>query len=325
MNRIEKLQCLYTLIVVNNELKHFLNNSGWDNSNIQWFSADWSPRDYARLTKDAGTSAILLKSPPDHSPDSMIGHQIGKWVLMNHHFKSLGLNVPTILAQDLQIGFVLMDDFGNETIADKGMQAYLKATDILITMRDHPDALNNKNLIRYEDTHVYKALRFYPQYVLKDATKTDDWFAAWDAVHHNLPLCPRALTHIDYAAQNLMWLGGEMGIIDFQAACNGPFVYDIVNLLEDIRRDIPDDIKQTCKQRYCELLDDTDKTAFDAWYPVITAQFYARILGQIQFLAQEKGRSDLMQYHDDLFKKWEKLLLLPELNPILRLIKENND
>lgn len=318
----------------------FLKDTDWATATIDWFSADWSPRDYARLTRPNRETAILLKSPPDDSPDSLIGHQIGKWAEMNRHFAALGLNVPAILKEDLQGGFILMQDFGNETIADKGIQAYLQATDILITMRDHPKAMND-GLIKYEDTHVYQALRFYPEYIIHSSLRrrpqsldsglrqsdelVKEWFTAWKQVEESLSPCPRALTHIDYAAQNLMWNEGEIGIIDFQAACNGPFVYDIVNLLEDIRRDIPNDIKTACKERYCEGLSPEDKAAFDVWYPVITAQFYARILGQIRFLSQEKGREDLMQYYDGLFTKWENLLRLPELGPILRVIKDSHD
>jgi aminoglycoside/choline kinase family phosphotransferase len=249
----------------------------------------------------------------------MVGHMIGEWSRVNRHFKSLGLNVPTILAQDLSAGFILMDDFGNETIADKGMDAYLKAVDVLITMRDHPQALNFP-LKKYEDTHVYKALRFYPQYILGDESLTDAWFTAWKTVEESLPPCPRALTHIDFAAMNLMWVNGiDIGIIDFQAACDGPFVYDIVNLLEDIRRDIPQDIKDACIKRYKENLSLEYQDLFDAWYPVITAQFQSRVLGQIQFLSQTKGRDDLMAYFNPLRIKLEKTLQHNVLSPILRM------
>jgi aminoglycoside/choline kinase family phosphotransferase len=285
------------------KLQTFLQQTGWDKANISWFSADWSVRSYARLEKNNGQSAILLKSPPDDSPDAMVGHMIGPWSKINKHFKSIGLNVPTIIAEDLDSGFILMDDFGDKTIAGLGIDAYMKATDVLITMRDHPNALNI-DLINYEDTHVYQALRFFPQYVTN--TNESDWFAAWKDIENALPPCTRALTHIDYAPQNLMWVDDKIGIIDFQAACSGPFVYDIVNLLEDIRIDVPDDIKQTCKNHYCASLSPNDRDLFEMWYPVITAQFHARILGQIQYLYQEKGRDDLLRYYDPLMKRFKK-------------------
>ena len=304
------------------QLHIFLSTTDWQNAETQWFSADWSVRNYARLTNKNGDTAILLKSPPDDSPDAMIGHLITPWSTMNTHFKSIGVNVPTIIKEDLAQGLILMDDFGDDTIAGKGVDAYMKATDILITMRDHPNALNT-DLINYEDTHVYKALRFYPSYVLDKSELESTWFAAWDEVTADLPPCPRAFTHIDFAAMNLMWANNDIGVIDFQAACNSPFVYDLVNLLEDIRRDISDNTKQSCKNHYCATLSPETTAIFNAWYPVITAQFHARILGQIQYLAKDKGRDDLMQYYDDITTRLEMELQHPSLRPILRLINDN--
>ena len=299
----------------------FINKARWGHADIQWFSADWSTRNYARLIAPNGNSAILLISPPDNSPKAMIGHELGKWVKINKHFKDLKLNTPSILAEDLKTGLILMEDFGNETIANKGITSYIKATEVLINMRDAPNALDIE-LIQYEDSHVYQALRFFPQYLLKNINDTASWFTAWKEIEASLAPCPRALTHMDYHAANLMWKNEEIGIIDFQAACNGPFVYDIVNLLEDIRHSVPENIKKTCKSLYCATLSDKDKELFNHWYPIITAQFYARILGQIQYLAVEKNRQDLMKYYDFVYKTWENLLHLPQLRPILQITKE---
>ncbi len=297
------------------DIKQFLSDTPWANATIESFDADWSVRSYARVTNDNGDTAILLQSPPDDSPDAMVGHLVGEWSAMNTYFKSLGLNVPTIIKQDLSAAFILMEDFGTDTIASKGLVAYLKATDILIQMRD----ANTNGLKKYENTHVYNALRFFPQYVFSG--DEDEWFHTWHDIENALPPCPRALTHMDFAPQNLMWHNNEIGIIDFQAACDGPFVYDLVNLLEDIRIDLPDDIKQSCKDHYCAQMTPQEKAIFDQWYIVITAQFHARILGQIQYLAQAKDRDDLIQYYDPLMKRFEKEIENDLLKPVKQFIR----
>jgi aminoglycoside/choline kinase family phosphotransferase len=305
------------------EVINFLSDTDWNNATIDWFDADWSVRRYARLTKSNAETAILLQSPPDDHADALEGHMIGPWSKMNHHFKSIEVNVPTIIKEDLSNGLILMGDFGTDTIRNKGIDAYLKATDILIQMRDHSDALSIP-LIKYDDTHVYKALRFFPEFVLNDSSSTDAWFKTWKDIENALPPCPRALTHIDFAAMNLMWVNNEVGVIDFQAACDGPFVYDIVNLLEDIRIDISDDIKQACKNHYCALLSPETRMIFDQWYVVVTAQFHARILGQIQFLAKAKGRDDLMQYYDPLKQRFEKEIEDELLKPVKDFINRRD-
>ena len=293
-------------------IENFLFDTNWQNATINWFDADWSARSYARLVNKDGESAILLKSPPDNSPDAMTGHLVGEWADMNARFQSLGLNVPTIIKHDLSMAFILMDDFGNDTIAGKGLDAYLKATDILITMRDAPYG----NLKKYEDTHVYNALKFFPNYVVK--CDEIEWFSIWRDIENTLPPCPRALTHMDFAPQNLMWHNGEIGIIDFQAACDAPFVYDLVNLLEDIRIDVPDNIKQSCKDHFCAQLSPETRVILEQWYVLISAQFHARILGQIQYLAQEKDREDLMQYYNPLMKRFKKEIE----HPLLKQLKD---
>lgn len=308
---------------MNAHITNFLKDTEWHAGKIQWFGADWSIRDYARTKNPNGRTAIILKSPPDDSPDAREGNMIGEWARLNAHFKSLKLNVPDIYKMDLSEGLILMQDFGDAIIADKGLDAYLSATNILIKMRDHPNALSIA-LKKYEDTHVYKALRFYPEYVLMNA-HTAEWFDAWEDIETALPPCPRALTHIDFAAMNLMWNDGNIGIIDFQAACDAPFVYDIVNLLEDIRRDIPDATKTACINHYCAALSPETQDIFKQWYPVITAQFHARILGQIQFLKQTQGRDDLMQYYNQLMRRFEKELENDYLKPIKEYIHRHCD
>lgn len=306
---------------MNSELQQFLDQTEWSHATIAWFDADWSPRRYARLTKDNGNTAILLDSPPDDSPDSMIGHQIGPFSKVDKHLRSLTLKAPKIYAEDLNNGFIIMEDFGGKNLVDKGTDIFLKATDILITLRDHEGA-KNIDLLNYKDTHIYKALRFYPTYVLNNSNIEDDWFATWNEVENALPPCPQIFTHVDFNATNLMWTDNRVGILDFQGACFAPFVYDLVNLLDDARRDIPKNIKQSCIDHYCAALSPSDQDIFHAWYPVIKAQFHARVLGQILKLKTENGRDDLMQYYEPLTQRFEKQLQEPALAPILRFIEQ---
>ena len=57
---------------------------------------------------------------------------------------------------------------------------------------------------------------------------------------------PTSLVLRDYHVDNLMWLesrngAARCGLLDFQDARIGPVAYDLVSLLEDARRDVPDD------------------------------------------------------------------------------------
>jgi aminoglycoside/choline kinase family phosphotransferase len=79
----------------------------------------------------------------------------------------------------------------------------------------------------------------------------DDFRAAWRAV---LPLAhqvPASLLLRDYHVANLMLLPArdgirQAGLLDFQDAYRGPVTYDLVSLLEDARRDVPESCKRKC-------------------------------------------------------------------------------
>ena len=299
---------------MNDKIDCFLASTVWSSATIESFPADWSTRQYARLHKNKKT-AILLQSSKSNASNA----RIQEWSLYNKHYKNIGINVPDIIHEDLDNGYILMSDFGNETIANKGIEAYLSATQILVSMRDHSNSIDIP-LQRYEDTAVYQKLSFFPQYILNKHSAEQDYMTVWKEIEKSLPPCPRALTQLDFAAMNLMWNNGIIGVIDFQDSCDGPFVYDLVNLLEDIRLNIPQDIKKACKNKYCEDLSDQDRQAFEDWYPVMTAQFHSKVLGQIQFLRTHQGRDDLMIYYDPLLQRLRGEIHHPTLSPLKEFI-----
>lgn len=298
------------------QIAQFLGDVGWYESRAEVQSADWSSRYYIRLQKTTFTAdrterAILLVSPPDDAPESVAGHRVGDLIRLNTHLHRIGVRVPEIIAMDEALGLVLMEDFGRTHLGRlegqnaKQQEAYEKATRILMHWRDHPRGLDMMPpLMNYRDGHVYKALSFLPDYYppARDMDK-QAYLTAWDDLMDKAAQdCPQCFTHIDFFSENLMLLDdGQIGVLDYQGAVQGPFVYDLVNLLEDARRSIPQGIKDYCKALYRDSLPDAaHKDAFDLYYPVFAAQFHARVLGQIFKLAETIGRADLLAHRSRL-------------------------
>lgn len=306
----------------------FLSRNGWGDADILPVTSDWSPRKYFRLGK-RGATAILLQSAPDHDPASLAGHKLGDFVRLAGHFAHLGLHTPEIYAADPQQGYLLLEDFGDITIesADVEKTGYETAVDALAILREHPDALATA-LIRYHDGHVHRALRFFPEYYAQEHYAREHgradiagWLDAWAQVEAALPACPQCLTHIDWKAGNLHWLPGfeglgRLGVLDFQGAVIGPFVYDIANLLEDARRNLSPELKKHLIDRFRARLPADMRDLFDAWYPVIAAQFHARVAGQAIKLAQEKGRADMLALVPRLEAYLRPAMQLPVLAPV---------
>ena len=73
-------------------------------------SADASFRRYFRLLQ-GGKSYIVMDAPPDLEP-SLAFVEIGTWM------KKAGILVPEIFAYDLDLGFLVLSDFGDHHFQD---------------------------------------------------------------------------------------------------------------------------------------------------------------------------------------------------------------
>jgi len=262
-------------------IRDFLKQAGWEFAVRMPITSDWSPRQYWRLTKTDGAMAVLLQGPSV----PLAGHGLPDFIRLGDHLRHLGLSAPAIYASDIEHNLLLIEDFGATSIDMPSVEAdgYGAAVDVLATFR-HADALNTA-VDDYKDGYIFKKLGLFATNVGNG--DVDGWIDAWQQVESQLQPCPYVFSHMDYKAGNLHWLPERegvrrIGILDFQAAQNAPFTYDIVNLLEDARRNIAPALKAILLQRFEEALPDAWKSFFDDWYVVMAAQFHARVLGQIQ-------------------------------------------
>jgi hypothetical protein len=119
----------------------------------------------------------------------------------------------------------------------------------------------------------------------------------------------------------MMWLPERVGIqqtglIDFQGAMMGPAPYDLVNLLDDARRDVPQDIRDACLNQFLAGMAAEDRESFEAWYPVLAAQFHCRVIGQALRLAILDGKTRLLTIIPILRRHLIRDLSSPVLKPL---------
>lgn len=159
-------------------------------------------------------------------------------------FAQAGMRVPTVLAQDVEAGFLLLDDFGSTT--------YLQMLDVARAPSLYGDAM--ASLVRlqsasragvfpeYDRALLARELDLYPVWYIerhKGITLTDDernaLKGAFDLLLANNLAQPKVFVHRDYHSRNLMVLPepDNPGVLDFQDAVHGPITYDLVSLLRD--------------------------------------------------------------------------------------------
>jgi aminoglycoside/choline kinase family phosphotransferase len=286
----------------------FLLRAGWGDASIHPVGEDSAFRRYVRLQKPDGETRVLMEAMPDGHPMATPGHSIHDFLRISAYLRSIGLCAPTVYDTDAAEGYVLIEDFGDvsfkramETSAATREDLYALATDALIALRQRAKA-GDVTLPDYYASHVHTGRRRLVDWYMPAALGqknidgiVDDYLAAWDKIEKSLPPVPRGFLHIDYHFENLMWLPGasdlnRCGILDFQGAMTGPVPYDLANLLEDARVDVPVDLRNAMLDRYCADMADDERDAFRAWYRVLATQFHCRVLGQFIRLAVRDGK-----------------------------------
>lgn len=304
-------------------LKQFARKYAGQGVDIVPLAQDWASRRYFRVV-GASLSYVLMQAVPDHIPTATMGHKLSSYIRVGNLLKERDIHAPAIIAVDEEKGFVLLEDFGDMTLGaalEKGadvQELYTKATDVLIRLRDSITLKDICDFPKYKDSYIRKGRQRIVDWYIP-ATRfsknpdglVESYNQAWEDVASALPPPPIGFIHGDFHLQNLMLLkNGEVGVLDFQDAMAGPVTYDLGNLLENIRTDVPSDIYDVMMKRYG--MDDVAH----AWFRVMATQFHCRILGQVLRLAILSGKYDLMQYMPRIQNYIKNALNDPVLKPL---------
>jgi len=298
----------------------FLKKHGW--SIVSTVGQDSSVRRYFRLRKGEQT-AILMETVPDGSPHATPGHSVSDFIEISEWLNSIGANAPNIYEMDEPHGLLILEDFGGicfkyaAASGEDQSQLYDIASQTLDHIANYPCDLD---LPQYYDSHVHRRhRRVIDWYVpLSRGVKNEDglveeYKSIWEDIEKALPPCPQSFVHVDYHAENLMWLPQEQGIkrcgiLDFQGAMIGPAPYDLVNLLEDARTDVSQDLKEKILSNQSE--------EFRAWFRVLATQFHCRVIGQFIKMAVMDENERYLQHIPRLEKYLREGLNDPLLAPL---------
>ncbi|MDB5368190.1 MAG: hypothetical protein JWM77_4117 [Rhodospirillales bacterium] len=312
------------------ERASFLAQQGFAGARVEALPADASFRRYFRL--HAGPRpALLMDSPPDRL-------DVRPFVTVATHLRRLGLSAPEPFAVDTVRGLVLVEDFGDATFTRLLAQGaderalYQLAVDTLAALQRAPMAISvavppySRALLLTEASLLVEW--FWPAHHRKlvDPVLLDSWRAAWDEVFDALPPGPTTLVLRDYHVDNLMRLDGRDGIaacglLDFQDSLLGSPAYDLVSLLEDVRRDVPDALAAEMRARYGALV--APAAGFDAWYAALGAQRQAKILGLFVRLAVRDGKHAYLRHLPRSARLLARQLDNPVLAPVARWFAAN--
>ena len=289
------------------QLKHWLESElNFSEYTLRPASADASFRRYFRVLHE-GASYVVMDAPPQKE-DSRPFIRISKM------FFDLGLNVPEVIDESLQQGFLLLSDLGSAP--------YLDVLDEETVERLYGDALGalatlqacasyNAGLPAYDRVLLLNEMELSREWLLgkhlgllPDAVQTGMIDAAFELLAENALAQPRVCVHRDYHSRNLMHTGvNNPGILDFQDAVIGPVTYDLVSLLRDCYIDWPRARVEDWALGYLDLAlqsgilraEHDDPQQFLRWFDLMGMQRHLKAAGIFARLKHRDGKAGYLQ------------------------------
>ena len=197
-------------------------------------SSDASFRRYFRW-EGAGKSFIVMDAPPPQE-------NCKPFVDIAFLLAKSGINVPKIYAEDLERGFLLLNDLGNKTYLDvidseNADDLFTDALQALLAFQQLPMVAP---LPSYDVALLRRELELFPEWYVKrelgiefDAAQQVLWQQVSDLLIDSALAQPKVLVHRDYMPRNLMLSEPNPGVLDFQDAVYGPVTYDVTCLFKD--------------------------------------------------------------------------------------------
>ncbi|ROO03374.1 aminoglycoside phosphotransferase [Pseudomonas moraviensis] len=197
-------------------------------------SSDASFRRYFRWEGD-GRSFIVMDAPPPQE-------NCKPFVDIAFLLAKSGINVPKIYAEDLERGFLLLNDLGNKTYLDviDGENADALFHDALQALLAFQQLPMVAPLPGYDVALLRRELELFPEWYVKhelgiefDAAQQQQWQHISQLLIDSALAQPKVLVHRDYMPRNLMLSEPNPGVLDFQDAVYGPVTYDVTCLFKD--------------------------------------------------------------------------------------------
>jgi hypothetical protein len=308
--------------MLNDSARKFLDATAWRDAACEPLTGDASARKYSRLRKDE-RSAVLMDA-------SQVLESVAPFIRINQHLHQLGFSVPAILSRSDEKGLLLLEDFGDATFTrlldsqSEPEKLYTLATDVLIALHQHPRAIP-KDLRVYHPEKMLEDIELFLEWCAPviDRAGKDEFRTVWREV---LPLAhqvPASLLLRDYHVANLMLLPNRQGVrqaglLDFQDAYQGPITYDLMSLLEDARRNVPEELKEKMAAHYLARFPMLDRNTFETSMAILAALRHTRVLAIFERLSRREGKHEYKKLHSP---RVERLLQRALRHPMLAGVK----
>ncbi|MCX6075281.1 MAG: phosphotransferase [Campylobacterales bacterium] len=276
----------------------WLETTAYRNHSVAVASADASFRKYYRLSFK-NQSVLLMDS-------SLEKNSLAPFLDVTARLLEAGVNVPSIIEQNLQEGFLILRDFGNIHYlnilnSDNYKTLYSDAMDTIVAMQKAEVSglpLYDKRFLHVEmdlmqEWYLEKLLDCTLSQAQKKLIQT-----SLDAISNVVLEQPQNIfVHRDFHSRNIMITSeNKIGVIDYQDAMNGAITYDLVSLLKDCYIEFP---REEVEKLVLEFRDkkglETGDRTFIKWFDFMGLQRHIKVLGIFSRLFLRDGKDGYLK------------------------------
>ena len=314
------------------QIKAFLADCGWAKADRRPLFDDASNRKYERLyCRESGRRAVLMNAPPDSCGS------LQSFKSVTSFLRGLGLSAPEIYEYDDNAGLMLLEDLGDDLVArllerTPGLEAeiYRAAIDVLAVFRSGKEL---RPFPEHSPEMQSELASLAIDWYLPNATGTEpstDLRSEFKGIVKSLVAemgAPSLFVHRDFHAENIIWLPERdglkrVGLLDYQDGAVGYRAYDLVSLLEDARRDIPDLLRNDLVTRFAQAAG-VETELIETELAISGAQRNLRILGVFARLAVRDRKSGYVRLMPRVWNHLQRDLCHPRLFDLANFIEQH--
>ncbi len=202
---------------------------------VEPITGDASNRRYFRL-RDGQHSWMLMDAPPELE-------DCRPFLDVTARLRKAGLYAPEVLADDLNQGFLLLEDLGDELYRDvlKPAEVEQQYQPIFTTLLRFSDTVDATGLPAYDQARLQQELDLFTTWYAPDhcelplaQSEQQDWQLISRLLIDTAQAQPQVFVHRDFHSCNVLYTRhNNPGIIDYQDALRGPITYDLISWVLD--------------------------------------------------------------------------------------------
>ncbi|MDO5603806.1 MAG: tRNA (adenosine(37)-N6)-threonylcarbamoyltransferase complex ATPase subunit type 1 TsaE [Paracoccus sp. (in: a-proteobacteria)] len=301
----------------------FVHRAGWGAARVARLAGDASARRYFRLTQEGGATSVLMDSDAT---------TLAPYLAMTGWLRARDFAAPAVLAADPGAGLALIEDLGDAQIAgivaadpDRAGPLYLRIAGLLARLAACPPA---PGIAALDGARMADQVGLFAQYYPPAAGAEADARAAADEIAPVIAGLYRVLcadiapvTSLrDFHAENIILTPDDrLGLIDFQDAVAAHPGYDLVSVLDDPRRALPDGVAEGARAHFLALTG-LEPDRFAAASALLSAQRNLRIMGIYTRLCTDFGKPRYLGFMPRTWALIESAVAHPALAPLAGLV-----